>query len=110
MILDMQKRTATPDDFAGMSWFNGLTDDRRAYWLAKAGSAVPADAWACYKASRQAVLDAAPVVPIGRPLLPPDQKLKTVSVRLTDAQRHKLKRIGQDKLRAWIDSFPPDPA
>jgi len=110
MILHMQKRTATPDDLAGMSWFNGLTDDLRSSWLAKAGSAVPADAWACYKASRQAVLDAAPVVPVGRPLLPPDQKLKTVSVRLTDAQRRKLQLITQDRLRAWIDSYPLDPA
>jgi hypothetical protein len=56
------------------------------------------------------VLDAAPVVPIGRPLLPPDQKLKTVSIRLTDAQRWKLKDITQERLRAWIDSYPLDPA
>jgi hypothetical protein len=43
----------TDDERAGMEWFNALSEAQRAFWLASAGSAVPADAWAEYK--RQAV-------------------------------------------------------
>jgi hypothetical protein len=110
MIHHMKHRTASADDLAGISWFNGLTDERRAYWLDQAGSAVPADAWSRFKSVRDAVRDAEPLPVMGRPVLPPDQKLKTVSIRLTDAQRRKLKDITQDRLRAWIDSYPLDPA
>jgi hypothetical protein len=110
MIHHMKHRIASADDLAGMSWFNGLTDERRAYWLDQAGSAVPADAWSRFKFVRDVVRDAEPAPVMGRPLLPPDQKLKTVSIRLTDAQRMKLKDITQDRLRAWIDSYPLDPA
>lgn len=39
----------TPDETAGMVWWNSLTESDRAAWLARAGSAVPADAWAAYK-------------------------------------------------------------
>jgi hypothetical protein len=39
-----------PDDSrAGIAWWNGLTEAERAAWCRKAGSAVPADAWACFK-------------------------------------------------------------
>lgn len=39
----------------------------------------------------------------GRPTLPPEQKLKPVPVRLTDAQKAKLARIGHQRLRDWLD-------
>lgn len=35
----------------GMTWWNNLTEEMRRYWLATAGSAVPADAWRAYLAS-----------------------------------------------------------
>ena len=47
----------------------------------------------------------------GRPLLPPEERLFPVSIRLTKRQAIKLKRvITPERLRAWIDSFLPDPA
>lgn len=39
----------TDDEREGMDWWNSLTESSRAYWLDFAGSAVPADAWACFK-------------------------------------------------------------
>lgn len=39
----------TDDEFLGVAWWNGNTEAERAYWLDFAGSAVPADAWACFK-------------------------------------------------------------
>ena len=38
----------------------------------------------------------------GRPALPPGEKLVVVPVRLTPAQRDKLKRIGVQRLREWL--------
>lgn len=39
----------------------------------------------------------------GRPALPPSEKLVVVPVRLTDAQKAKLQRIGVQRLRDWLD-------
>ena len=39
----------------------------------------------------------------GRPALPPAEKLVVVPVRLTPAQRDKLKRIGVQRLRDWLN-------
>jgi len=39
----------------------------------------------------------------GRPALPPSEKLVVVPVRLTPEQRDKLKRIGVQRLREWLD-------
>jgi hypothetical protein len=39
----------------------------------------------------------------GRPALPPGEKLVVVPVRLTPEQRDKLKRIGVQRLREWLD-------
>jgi hypothetical protein len=47
-------REPKPDETAGMVWWNSLTEVDRADWLARAGSAVPADAWAAYKQSGDA--------------------------------------------------------
>ncbi|NIR58928.1 MAG: hypothetical protein GWO02_05120 [Gammaproteobacteria bacterium] len=44
----------------GIEWFNSLTPQQRAYWLAQAGSARPADAWATYKAADRGQLDRVP--------------------------------------------------
>lgn len=33
----------------GVTWWNELTEEIRAHWLAVAGSAVPADAWRAYQ-------------------------------------------------------------
>lgn len=41
--------------------------------------------------------------PTGRPRLPEEEKLKVVPIRLTDAQKAKLIRIGQQRLRDWLD-------
>ena len=41
----------------------------------------------------------------GRPALPPGEKLVVVPVRLTDAQKAKLQRIGVRRLRDWLDRF-----
>lgn len=45
----IQERNPSPDEFAGMAWWNALTEEERAKWLAQVGTAVPADAWAEYK-------------------------------------------------------------
>lgn len=39
----------------------------------------------------------------GRPALPPAEKLVVVPVRLTEAQKAKLQRIGPQRLRDWLD-------
>lgn len=39
----------------------------------------------------------------GRPALPPGSKLMVVPVRLTEAQKAKLQRIGVQRLRDWLD-------
>ncbi|MER8563212.1 hypothetical protein [Mesorhizobium sp. M0019] len=39
----------TPDETAGTVWWNSLAETDRAASLTRAGSAVPADAWAAYK-------------------------------------------------------------
>jgi hypothetical protein len=48
-IKNEHDREPTPDETAGMVWWNSLSEADRADWLARAGSAVPADAWAAYK-------------------------------------------------------------
>lgn len=40
---------------------------------------------------------------LGRPPKPVDQQTKPYSIRLTEAEIAKLKAIGMDRLRAWID-------
>lgn len=39
----------TADERDGIAWWNGLSEDDRRFWLACAVSAIPAEAWACYK-------------------------------------------------------------
>lgn len=39
----------------------------------------------------------------GRPALPPGEKLVVVPVRLTEAQKSKLQRIGVQRLRDWLE-------
>ena len=39
----------------------------------------------------------------GRPALPPGEKMVVVPVRLTQAQKAKLQRIGVQRLREWLD-------
>ena len=39
----------------------------------------------------------------GRPALPASEKLVVVSVRLTQEQRDKLRSIGAQRLREWLD-------
>jgi hypothetical protein len=39
----------------------------------------------------------------GRPALPPAEKMVVVPVRLTEAQKSKLQRIGVQRLRDWLD-------
>jgi hypothetical protein len=50
---DNNERTPTPDERAGMNWWNSLSERERAKWLAEAGSAKPVDAWEAYKRAGQ---------------------------------------------------------
>jgi len=43
----------------------------------------------------------------GRPPKPADDKAKTRTIRLTDADFAALKAKGMDKLRAWLRRKPP---
>ena len=44
---------------------------------------------------------------VGRPPKPTDERLIGVSIRMTEAQRAKLRRAGgSDAVRAWLDSLP----
>ncbi len=46
-------RAPTPDEAAGMAWWNILKPMQRTYWLTKAGAACSvADAWAAFKHSQ----------------------------------------------------------
>lgn len=99
--------TPSGDDLAGFAWFNGLTDGERAFWLSQAGSAVPAAAWSAFKRVQAGLPPARPVRPVGRPPKPADERLIGVSIRMTDAQREKLRRAGgSDAVRAWLDALP----
>jgi hypothetical protein len=40
----------TSDAAQGMAWWSDLPEDERAAWLQRAGSDIPADAWAAFKA------------------------------------------------------------
>lgn len=42
----------TPDQLAGIKWWNGLTEEDRRFWLAAAVSFVPAQAWEAFKLAR----------------------------------------------------------
>ena len=46
---------------------------------------------------------------LGRPALPPSEKLVVVPVRLTEAQKAKLQRIGVQRLRDWLDRTKETP-
>ncbi|MER8524179.1 hypothetical protein NKH56_33640 [Mesorhizobium sp. M1076] len=61
-MADEPNRNSTADEIAGMQWWNSLTEAERADWLARADSAVPAEAWAAYK--RQGRLDLQPAAGI----------------------------------------------
>lgn len=50
--VEMLPTGALLDAEAGMRWWNGLTENARAFWLEQCGSAVPADAWATYKLAK----------------------------------------------------------
>jgi hypothetical protein len=47
------ERQPTPDEQAGMDWWNALTEAERAYWLRTADTATPAEAWDAFKQLRQ---------------------------------------------------------
>jgi hypothetical protein len=103
--------TPSGDDLAGFSWFNGLTDGERAFWLGQAGSAVPAAAWNAFKRVRAGLPPADPAEragrPVGRPPKRVEDRLIGVSIRMTEAQREKLRRAGgSDAVRNWLDSLP----
>jgi hypothetical protein len=99
--------TPTPDDLAGMAWFNDLSDAERSFWLHQADTAVPAEAWAFYKKLHPQSAPSEPR-PAGRPRLPAADKLHPVTVKLNDRQRSKLRQVGPDALRSWLDSLDPD--
>lgn len=46
---------------------------------------------------------------LGRPALPPADKLVVVPVRLTRVQKDKLQRIGVQRLRDWLDRTKETP-
>jgi hypothetical protein len=41
----------TPDEAAGIAWWNGLTEEDRRFWLAAALTATPSVAWEYFKRS-----------------------------------------------------------
>ena len=49
-VAALSSTEALADALLGMAWWNGLSEGERARWLDAADSAVPADAWAAYKA------------------------------------------------------------
>ena len=46
---DYLAQESTPDDDAGMAWWNGLSEADRCYWCLAAMTAVPADAWKYFR-------------------------------------------------------------
>jgi hypothetical protein len=47
--LEAQTDEAAQDARNGIAWWNHLTPTQRSYWLTRARSAVPADAWEAFK-------------------------------------------------------------
>lgn len=47
-----EQREPTPDEAMGMAWWNSLSERQRLFWLDQAGTAVPADAYAAFKADQ----------------------------------------------------------
>jgi hypothetical protein len=43
-------RVPTTDESRGIAWWSDLSEADREAWLQRAGSALPADAWAAFKA------------------------------------------------------------
>jgi hypothetical protein len=52
-MADEQDREPTAEESAGMAWWNSLTEGERANRLARAATAVPAEAWAEYGRSQR---------------------------------------------------------
>jgi hypothetical protein len=48
-ISEPQTNEATQDARAGIAWWNHLTPTQRSYWLTRAKSPVPADAWEAFR-------------------------------------------------------------
>ena len=72
---------------------------------------MPAAAWSAFKRVQAGLPPAGsaerPVRAVGRPPKPTDERLIGVSIRMTEAQRAKLRRAGgSDAVRAWLDSLP----
>lgn len=42
-------REPAPSERAGMAWWNAMAEPQRRAWLERAGTAVPAEAWAVYQ-------------------------------------------------------------
>lgn len=42
----------------------------------------------------------------GRPPIPDAQRLRPTTIRLSDAQKATLKRVGDQALRDWLDGLP----
>ena len=52
-MINPNDRKPTDDERDGMNWWNGLSEVARGEWLARAGTARAADAWAAYKDSHE---------------------------------------------------------
>lgn len=102
--------TPTGDDLAGFSWFNCLTNGERTFWLSQAGSSAPIDAWKAFKRIQAGL---PPIERPGRPGRPPkptEERLVSMSIRLTARQKARLQEEGGiEALRAWLDSLPSAP-
>jgi hypothetical protein len=48
-MTNASRNIATPDDIRGMHWWNALSEADRLFWLQKADSARPIDAWRAFK-------------------------------------------------------------
>jgi hypothetical protein len=54
LVIEPASQPVIPQDAElGIAWYNGLSKAERVHWHAVARSAIPADAWAAFKAAAQ---------------------------------------------------------
>jgi hypothetical protein len=50
--MSQERKKPTKDEAAGMAWWNAMSDQSRANWLARTGAETPTEAWAAFKRER----------------------------------------------------------
>lgn len=78
----------TPDDLAGMAWYNAASEDTRRFWHGIAASAVPVDAWIAYRDTAGTICPSpAPESPIDSLAAPAEAVQEVCSPTLEQFQR-----------------------